>query len=336
MMLIRIYFVLCFCFLSINICNSQRTELNVSYISDNDSDIYKKERCKLDIRYFPNEREKPVVIFFHGGGLNTSEKYFPFYYRNLKYIEIAPNYRLSPKALCPSYIEDAAEAVAWVWNNIETYGGDKHKIIVTGNSAGAYLATMLALDSTYLMKHGVSPNDIWIYFIESAQMTTHFTVLKERGINVGSDTRIIDQYAPLFHKRYISPYIVLVTGDRNLDMAGRYDQNIELYNALDSLRVKTLYWEFPEETHTSVGVVARSKFVNTLKDSTFFEAFPDYSDVKTVNDNKEQLLWDASSALYTMDGKKVSTPQTYTNLSSGIIYLYKSLQRKSLKILKLH
>ena len=35
-------------------------------------------------------------------------------------------------------------ACAWVWNNIEEHGGDRHNIYVVGNSAGGHLSAMLA------------------------------------------------------------------------------------------------------------------------------------------------------------------------------------------------
>ena len=43
---------------------------------------------------------------------------------------IAVNYRLSPRAQNPAYTEDAAEAVAWTFENIEEFGGDKDKIYI--------------------------------------------------------------------------------------------------------------------------------------------------------------------------------------------------------------
>ena len=44
------------------------------------------------------------------------------------------NYRLSPHIGAPSYIEDAAAAVAWVFKNIEDFGGESSKIFVSGHS----------------------------------------------------------------------------------------------------------------------------------------------------------------------------------------------------------
>ena len=44
---------------------------------------------------------------------------FPKELREQGFAVVTVNYRLSPKAKNPAYIEDAAEAVAWVFKNIE-------------------------------------------------------------------------------------------------------------------------------------------------------------------------------------------------------------------------
>ena len=57
----------------------------------------------------------------------------------------------------------------------------------------------------------------------SAQAITHFTIRKERGM---ADTQpLIDAFAPLFHVRADAPPLVLFTGDREMEMLGRYEEN---------------------------------------------------------------------------------------------------------------
>lgn len=280
----------------------------------------------MDICYPKNVTNRPVVVFFHGGGLTEGEKYLPGLYRQNGYIEVAPNYRLSPKAKCPAYIEDAAEAVSWVWNNIERYGGDKHKIIITGNSAGAYLTAMLAMDSTYLLKYGIHPDDIWIYFTESAQMTTHFNILRERGISAGSNTTIVDEYAPSYYKRKVKSVFILATGDRNLDMAGRYEQNTTFCNNLKELGCNIIYWEFPDQTHNSVGFVARTKFVGLLRDQSLWQLFPKITYVTDVFFENEK------GTLYSVLGVKIKDNPSFSDLKIGVIYIYRNKSNKAIKI----
>ena len=61
-------------------------------------------------------------------------------------------------------------------------------------------------------------------------MLTHFTVREERGIS--NTTMVIDDLAPLSHLRADAPPVLLVTGDRELEMLGRYEENAYMYRML--------------------------------------------------------------------------------------------------------
>lgn len=199
-----------------------KTISNISYINENDSNKYKQERCKLDI-YHPAESGFPTLIWFHGGGLTGGNKHFPAEIMNQGIAIVAVNYRLSPKAQNPDYINDAAEAVAWVYNNIEKYGGDKSKIFVSGHSAGGYLSLMLATDKKYLSQFGVNADSIAAYLPVSGQTVTHFTIRKERNLPDGLP--IIDEFAPVNKTRKNTPPIILYTGDRYMEIANRWEEN---------------------------------------------------------------------------------------------------------------
>lgn len=200
-----------------------KTESNISYRSGENLDDYQKERCKLDI-YFPENMDSfTTVVWFHGGGLTAGQKAIPERLKNKKLAVVAVNYRLSPKVKSPAYIDDAAAAVAWVFKNINKYGGDPKKIVVSGHSAGGYLTCMIGLDKHYLAAYGIDANAIQKLVPFSGQMITHFEIRKERGIK---DTQpVIDEFAPLFHVRADAPPLYLITGDRELEMLGRYEEN---------------------------------------------------------------------------------------------------------------
>ena len=199
-----------------------KTISNISYINENDSNKYKQERCKLDI-YHPVVSGYPTLIWFHGGGLTGGNKHFPAEIMNQGIAIEAVNYRLSPKAQNPDYINDAAEAVAWVYNNIEKYGGDKSKIFVSGHSAGGYLSLMLATDKKYLDQFGVNADSIAAYLPVSGQTVTHFTIRKERNLPDGLP--VIDEFAPVNKTRKNTPPIILYTGDRYMEIANRWEEN---------------------------------------------------------------------------------------------------------------
>jgi len=191
--------------------------------SEAQKDPYIAERCRLDIYYPENAKDFITVVWFHGGGITGGNKYIPDTWKNKGIAVVAVNYRLNPRVVCPAYIEDAAAAVAWVFNNIPAYGGDRSKIVVSGHSAGGYLASMVGLDKKWLGSTGIDANDIAMLIPFSGHTITHMTVRKERGI---PDTQpIVDEFAPLFHVRPDAPPMLLITGDRELEMLGRYEEN---------------------------------------------------------------------------------------------------------------
>ncbi len=201
------------------------TDPNIKYYQDavNKSDAYISERCVLDIYYPKNTPSFATIVWFHGGGLTGGQKEIPEALRQKGVAVAGVNYRLYPKVKAPTYIEDAAAAVAWVFKNIGSYGGDPNSIFVSGHSAGGYLASMVGLDKKYLNKHGIDANQIAGLIPFSGHTITHFTVREERGI--AGTQPIIDDLAPLYHVRSDAPPLLLITGDREKELLGRYEEN---------------------------------------------------------------------------------------------------------------
>lgn len=198
---------------------------NIPYHPDSEATIddYLRERCVLDLYYPVDMKGFPTVVWFHGGGLTGGNKFIPEALKEQGMAVVAVNYRLYPKVKAPVYIEDAAAAVAWVINHIEEYGGDKDLVFISGHSAGGYLTSMVGLDPRWLKKHKVDANRIAGLIPFSGHTITHFTVRKERGIE--GTQPVVDDLAPLFHVRKDAPPLLLITGDREMEMMGRYEEN---------------------------------------------------------------------------------------------------------------
>ncbi|MDR2682284.1 MAG: alpha/beta hydrolase fold domain-containing protein [Dysgonamonadaceae bacterium] len=194
------------------------------------NDAYIAQRCVLDIYYPKNAANFLTIIWFHGGGLSGGEKHIPKELKEQGFCVVAVNYRLHPKAACPAYIEDAAAATAWVFNHIADYGGNPGAIVLSGHSAGAYLSGLIGLDKHWLQAHRIDANRIAGLFLLSAQTITHYTIRKERNI---PDTQpVVDEYSLLYHVRPDTPPIYLMTGDREQEMLGRYEENAYLWRML--------------------------------------------------------------------------------------------------------
>ena len=199
------------------------------YRQDNDisythkTDAYSLERLKLDIYHPAGMADCPVVIWFHGGGLEGGNKEIPAQLKEKGLVVVGANYRLLPRVTVKETLDDAAEAVAWVFKHISEYGGDPGKIVVTGHSAGGYLSMMLCLDKSWLKNYDVDADSVMMYAPFSGQAITHFNVRKMQGIEPLQAT--IDEFAPLYWVRGDCPPLVLICGDRELELFGRYDEN---------------------------------------------------------------------------------------------------------------
>ncbi len=228
-----------------------RTEKGIYYGPENPTD-YQREKCQLDI-YLPEETSEkfPVLIFFHGGGITGGSRGGPDL-TDKGICLVAPSYRLHPEAQCPDYLNDAADAVAWTFKNIEKYGGDPSRIFVSGSSAGSYLASLITMDKSWLEKRGVDIDEIAGLIPVSGHMITHFTVRKERGISASCG--LSDEFAPLFHVRRTPFPIFIQCGDD--DYPGRQEEN-RLFVAMmikyaEQPESEITYLEYPG-THGTFG-----------------------------------------------------------------------------------
>lgn len=117
-------------------------------------------RQKLDI-YVPDglSAPAPIMLFFYGGTWQGGTKNL---YRALgqafatKGVIVAvADYRVYPQVKYPEFLKDGAMALRFVHDHAAQYGGDAGRIFVSGHSAGAYIAVMLASDPEYLANvHG--------------------------------------------------------------------------------------------------------------------------------------------------------------------------------------
>ena len=113
----------------------------------------------LDI-YAPKaaqEHPAPVIVFFYGGrwtdGRKKQYKFVADAFVDEGYLVVIPDYRKYPSVKFPAFVEDGAAALAWVYNNIERYGGDAGNLFVAGHSSGAHIGALVVTDPGYLASH---------------------------------------------------------------------------------------------------------------------------------------------------------------------------------------
>ncbi len=223
-----------------------------------------KTQCRLDLYHPAQQTGYTTVVWFHGGGLSAGSRFVPPQLKEQGIAVVAVGYRLHPAVKCPAYIEDAAAAVAWTFKNISRFGGNPDRIYVSGHSAGGYLTAMVGLDKRWLAKHGIDANRIAGLIPFSGHMITHMTIRKERGI---SDKQpIVDEFAPLFHVRPDAPPLVLLLGDRELEMLGRYEENAYMARMMKVAGHKnTTLYEFQGFDHGDMNIPGHAILLKQIK-----------------------------------------------------------------------
>lgn len=103
------------------------------------------EYCTLDIYFKENAREPmPVIVNIHGGGFVKGDKKHRIsvshMYAARGWFVVNINYRLSPKYVFPDSTADVINAVNYLSELAKNYSLNLDKVVLTGDSAGAYSA----------------------------------------------------------------------------------------------------------------------------------------------------------------------------------------------------
>lgn len=119
----------------------------------------KKPGEKLDI--WPGRGGSPILLFIHGGYWKAFDKNM-FSFMAERFIEagacvILNNYDLCPNVSMDEITRQNRAALAWIYKNASSIGGDPGRIHVTGHSAGGHLTGMLM--ATEWEKYGL-PFDV--------------------------------------------------------------------------------------------------------------------------------------------------------------------------------
>lgn len=105
-----------------------------------------------------------VLAFVHGGGWTSGYKEHmnfmapAFTRQGITFCSIG--YRLAPRHLFPAGLQDVADALGWLYENIATYGGNPERLFAGGHSAGGHYTPLLAVTSSWRAERGLPPDII--------------------------------------------------------------------------------------------------------------------------------------------------------------------------------
>lgn len=209
----------------------------------------------------PSACQYPVLIFWYGGGwVSGSRRDYSFAARAFAragFVVVMPDYRKVPAVRFPAFVRDGAQAVRWVRDHIEDYGGDAGRIALAGHSAGAYTAVMLALDQQWLRAEGVDPALVKASIGLSGPYDFHpFT--SQRAIDAMHGVADPGVTQPINFVRGDAPPMLLITSDG--DSVVRPRNAISLAAQLRAAGAKVELRQYPKLRHEEIAMALSRPF----------------------------------------------------------------------------
>lgn len=204
-------------------------------------DVYRQEKAS----------KAPVLVFLHGGAwVRGDRKQYPFLANRFAregYVVAVPSYRLSPRYAHPAHIEDAAAAVAWIFQNIAKHGGDPRRIVIAGHSAGGHLVALLATDPQWLNAHNLSPGMLRGVIGLSGVYDLTGPAGRAAGAIFGRDPAKLRAVSPRFQLTAAVPPALLTFCQ--FDYPTLPEQAREFHEAILAIERSSTLVEVPGETH---------------------------------------------------------------------------------------
>ncbi len=230
-------------------------------------------RQTLDV-YTPDavQANADVVVFFYGGGWRSGEKNeYRFAAEALTsqgYITVIPNYRLYPEVQWPAFNADGAAAYQWVETHIGAKGGNPRRIFVMGHSAGAYIAAMVAMDSSLRRAAGSKIKPCGFVGLAGPYDFLPFAADIQPIFSNAGDPMLTQ---PIFYAEGDAPPMLLLTGDSDTRVNPR--NSARLAEAINKKGGHAQVMVFPGAGHSSMLIsLARGlRFITPiLADSVLF------------------------------------------------------------------
>jgi acetyl esterase/lipase len=163
----------------------------------------------------------PVLLFFYGGGWQGGDRthYLAFgqAFAGAGIVAAVADYRLYPQVKYPGFVEDAAGALAWLHDHAKDYGGDPQRVFVSGHSAGAYNAVMLASEPKFIEARGGRLD--WIRGVIGIAGPYNFLPMSDPiYVDMFHGTNNTDSM-PVYHVDGRRPPMLLATGDTDSTVA---------------------------------------------------------------------------------------------------------------------
>ena len=209
----------------------------------------------------------PMVVFVHGGSWESGSKdEYAFVGQSLAqagYVTAVINYRKAPEHVYPDYVQDAAQAIAWSYNNAKSLHADPKRLAVIGHSAGAFNAVAAVANEDFLAPYGIKPKDIAAVIGIAGPYSYDFRKFSSRTA-FGSDATP-ETVMPDRQIKGAQPPYLLLTAEK--DKIVHVTNTTKMTQALKAAGVRVETGEIAGASHaTSIGAMAPPlRWVNDVR-----------------------------------------------------------------------
>lgn len=121
---------------------------NIEVAKDKVYDERDPQACGFDVYRVSSEEKQPAIMLIHGGGFSAGDKKFrkgvAQYFAVSGFTVFCVNYGIAPEYVFPVPVKQLITAANYIYDHADEYNIDRDRIILQGDSAGGYYASMLA------------------------------------------------------------------------------------------------------------------------------------------------------------------------------------------------
>jgi arylformamidase len=169
----------------------------------------------LDIYPVP-QAGRPILVFIHGGRWQTLSKddscLCADAWVNAGVNFVALNFANIPKVRLPEMVAQVRSAVAWVYRNAASFGGDPARLYIEGHSSGGHLAGCVAV--TDWSKHGLPSDVVKGAICASGMYDLHPVMLSSRSQFLKLTPEEEVEFSAIRHLGFLTGQMIVTYGEK--------------------------------------------------------------------------------------------------------------------------
>ncbi len=202
----------------------------------------------LDI--FAAERENaPIHVHIHGGSwrhlTKDNQSYLAPVFVAAGAVSIMLNFSVIPNVRIPEMVAQIRRAIGWIYHNAESFGGDKTRLHLTGDSSGGHLGGVMC--TTDWPAFGLPADVITSASLLSGMYDLRPVMLSARRNFVTLSAQEVEEFSALLHLDRLRTRILIAYGTRESPEFLR--QSKEFFGAAKAAGVRIREVEIPDANH---------------------------------------------------------------------------------------